>query len=288
VKFFFLLVPILFVLATSSMSAQQGDTTEYVVQMKNGDSFRGRIVGSTDSTISIRTEFGRVEVPKPLIESFIERNGPYSHRPLHYLMPSGSPNGPGGFLSDYELGFLYGGFGLGYGATITGGMSVVPSVEFRKQLFHVGAKFTIERSSEMDLAIGATYTWFTLDFPYSHVYAVSTFPLGTGRYSVMMMYRIGGREFAPISLQAFGGDTTSFTLVYEGSLGAAIGFDAPAFGRDDMSFFGEIWNNDISKPQNTLGVVGVRVSNNRLSSDFGLAVFSGFNILPVTSFTWRF
>ncbi len=286
VRFFLTLSCFLIVLPFLA-TAQERDSLRYIVQMQSGDSFRGNLVDYTDSTVTLVTEFGRVVVPKQLVSSFIPVDGPYLRPSHHFLMPTASPSGPGGFLSNYELGFLYGGFGLGYGATITAGATVVPGIALRSQLFHVGAKFTLERSREFELAVGATYTFITLDYPYAHIYGVGTFPLGEGRYSAMLFYRAAGEQEAPIALQAFNYDTTRFTLFYTGSLGGALGFDAPAFGRDDMFWFGEIWNNDFTKPENTVSVLGVRVKNDVLSADFGLAIFSAPFIVPVTSFTLR-
>ncbi len=278
------------VLLSNLAQAQDVDREElkYIVVMKSGDSFRGNVVSSTDSTLIIQTEFDTVSIPKDMIDEFISLDGPYKHRAHHFLMPTASPNGPGGFISNYELGFLYGGFGLGYGATITAGMTLVPTFSLSSQLYHAGAKFTVERSEDMELAIGATYSFITTSEPYAHLYGVATFPLGTGRYSGMLMYRISGEERAPISFIGPGDDTTTFTLFYEGSLGAAFGFDAPAFGRDDMMWIGEIWNNDLQKPQNTVSMLGIRIFNESLSADFGLALFGAPLVIPVTSFSWRF
>jgi len=279
---------VLFILPALPAISQVRDSLRYIVQMESGDSFRGNLVGYTDSTVTVETEFGDVTIPKRLISSFIPVDGPFIRRPHHFLMPSASPTGPGGFISNYELGFLYGGFGLGYGATITAGATIIPGIALRSQVFHVGAKFTIERSPEYELAVGASYTFLTLDHPYAHIYAVGTFPLGTGRYSGMLFYRAVGPEEAPVALQAFDYDTTRFTIFYTGSLGGAFGFDAPAFGRDDIRWVGEIWNNDFTKPENTVSMLGVRVTNDQLSADFGLALFTAPFIVPVTSFTWRF
>lgn len=275
-------------LSHESASAQERDSLRYIVQFENGDSFRGNPVSYTDTTVTIISEFGRVTVPKRLISAFIPIDGPYRKRHSHFLMPSASPSGPGGFISNYELGFLYGGFGLGYGATITFGATVIPGISVSSQIYHAGAKFTIERGPEYDLAVGAAYSFITLDFPYAHIYAVGTFPIGTGRYSAMLFYRASGREEANIQVQAFDYDTTRFTMYYSGSLGVALGFDTPAFGRDDISWVGEIWNNDVTRPQNTVSMLGIRIANDRLSADFGLALFSQPFVIPVTSFTWKF
>jgi hypothetical protein len=280
------LLPIL-ILSTMTVRAQRRDSLQYIVEMKNGDSFRGNLSGYTDSTVTIATEFGEVEVPKSRIGSFVQLAGPYRDRPNHFLMPSASPSGPGVFISNYELGLFYVGVGLGYGATITAAATVIPGAGSRSQLYHVGAKFTVERSPEFNLALGATYSWITVDYPYTHLYAVGTFPLGNGRYSALLMYRVTGEEVAPISLKTFGSDSTGFTLHYRGSLGAAFGFDAPAFGRDDMNWVGEIWNNDITRPENTASMIAVRVTNERLSADFGVAIFTAPAVVPVMSFTWK-
>jgi hypothetical protein len=268
--------------------AQVRDSLHYIVRMQSGDAFRGNLVGYTDTTVSILTEFGTVEIAKRLINSFTPVDGPYLKRPNHFLMPTASPNGPGGFLSNYELGFLYAGFGLGYGATVTAGATLVPGISLASQVYHAGAKFTIQRDPSFDFALGAAYTYITTANPYAHIYAVGTFPIGEGRYSAMIFYRASGNDVAPVEFQAFNLDTTRFTIFYAGSLGVAAGFDAPIFGRDDMMWVGEIWNNDITKPGNTVAVVAARVTNEHLSADFGVALFTAPFIVPVMSFTWRF
>ncbi len=281
-------VVVLWCVACAIASAQERDSLRYVVQLRSGDRFRGNLIGYTDSTVTVKTEFGIVTLRKALVSSFVAIDGPYHRRPNHFLMPSASPSGPGVFISDYELGFLYAGVGLGNGATITGGATLVPGLSLASQLYHMGLKITVERNPDLELAVGATYTMITTDYPYAHIYAVGTLPLGSGRYSVMLFYRATGEQTAPIALQFFNQDSTRFTVHYDGSLGAALGFDAPAFGRDDIMWVGEIWNNDLSKPQNTVSMLGVRVTNEHLSADFGLALFSAPFVVPVTSFTWRF
>lgn len=284
---FALLGAVLLILTTTA-TAQLRDSLQYIVQMKSGDAFRGNLVAHSDSTVTVATEFGRVTLDKGMVESFIPLDGPYRRRPHHFLMPSASPAGPGVFLSNYELGFYYGGIGLGYGATITAGATIVPGVPLADQLYHAGAKFTIERNEDYELALGAAYTFFTTDHPYGHIYGVGTFPAGTARYSAMLFYRATGEDVSRIRIAPFGSaDTTDLTLYYEAAIGAAFGFDAPALGRDDMMWIGEIWNNDLSKPQNTVSMVGIRVMNEKLSADFGLALFTAPFIAPVFSFAWR-
>ncbi len=263
------------------------ENLKHIVLMKSGDSFRGNVIGNTDSTLTIQTEFNVIAVPKSLIQEFIPVDGPYIKRPQHFLMPTASPNGPGGFISNYELGFLYGGVGFGYGATITAGMTVVPGFSLSSQLFHANAKFTVERNENVEVALGATYTFITTREPYAHLYLVTTTPLGEGRWSAMLFYKVSGDDRAPVELHGFGDDTTRFTLFYEGALGVALGADAPAFGRDDMAFFAEIWNNDVTKPQNTASVIGVRLFNEVLSADFGVTLIAAPTIAPVMSFTWK-
>ena len=280
---------LLLCLPNDRLAAQGADRDDlkFLVVMKGGDSFRGNVVGHTDSTITVQTEFNRVTLPKSAIEEFVPLSGRYLRRPHHFLMPTASPNGPGGFISNYELGFLYGGFGIGTGATITAGATIVPGISLASQLYHAGAKVTVEQTEDVELAVGATYTFITTREPFAHLYAVSTTPIGTGRWSFMLFYKISGDDRAPVRIDGPGNDTTRFTLFYEGALGVALGLDTPAFGRDDMGFFVEIWNNDLTNPQNTASVLGVRVFNEELSADFGLSLISGPYVLPAMSFTWN-
>ncbi len=276
-----------FCLFTPSAYAQAPrDSLLYIVQMESGDRFRGNLVGYTDSTVTIETEFGPVTVRKTLIERFIPVDGPQLKSPFHFFMPTAAPLGRGGFISNYELGFWQAGVGLGNGATITGAMSTLPGVPLSNQIYHAGVKFTVERSPESELAIGAAYTFLTTDYPYAHIFGVMTVPLGTGRYSAMIFYKVSGNIEAPIAVQAFDFDTTRFTVFYTGSVGVAFGFDTPAFGREDIRWVGEIWNNDVTQPQNTVSMLGVRLLNDRLSADFGIALFTAPFIVPVTKFSW--
>ena len=278
---------LLIVSATGRAQEIERDSLAYIVVLKGGDTFRGNVVDYDDSTVTIRTEFNRIRVPKREIDEFVEIKGRYGRRPHHFLMPSASPNGPGGFIANYELGFFYGGVGIGEAATITAGMTTIPGFSLASQIYHANAKVTVEQSEVVELAVGATYTFITTREPYAHLYGVATMPIGTGRFSTMILYKVSGGERAPVRLDGFGNDTTRFTLFYEGALGVGLGFDAPLFGRDDMAIFAEIWNNDVTQPSNTASVLGVRLFNEDLSADFGLSLISGGPfVVPVTSFTW--
>lgn len=265
------------------------DSLEYIVAMKSGDSFRARFLRSTDSTMIVETEFGTVAIDKRLIDEFIPADGPYLRRPHHFLMPTGSAasrKGVRGLINNYQLGFFYGGIGIG-ALTLTGGFTAIPGLPLSTQLYHVGAKFSVEQNDEFDLAVGATYSWITTDYPYAHIYGVGTFRLGNGRYSAMAFYRATGERVAPIDVAPFNSaDTSVITLFYQGSLGAAFGFDVPLFGRDDIFLLGEIWNNDLNRPGNTVSMLAARVTNEVLSADFGVALFAQPFVVPVMRFSW--
>ncbi len=291
-----LLVPILLIVCASVLHAQSDtleggavprDSLRYIVLMKSGDRFRGNLDSYSDSTVTILTEFGDVVIDKRLIRRFIPLSGPYRNRAEHFLMPTASAHGSGGFINDYELGFLYGGFGFGWGATITAGMTAIPGIPFSSQIYHLGAKFTVQDNADFGLAFGATHSWLTTEYPYTHIYGVATFHAGTLRYSLMMFYKATGADHGVIRVAPFNAvDTTEFKFFYEGDFGVAIGMDAPLFGRDDMYLVGEIWNNDIRKPGNTVSIAAIRVTNETLSADFGFALFTAPFVVPVMRFTW--
>lgn len=277
----------IFFLPEAKAQDLERDDLQYIVVMKSGDSFRGNVVGHTDSTITIQTEFNQVTLPKSAIKEFVPVDGPYLKRHQHFLMPTGSPHGEGGFISNYELGVLYGGLGIGEVGTITAGATIVPTISLASQLYHLSAKVTVQQAHDIDIAVGASYTFITTREPYAHLYGVVTSPIGTGRWSAMLFYKVSGDSRAPVRIDGPGLDTNRFTLFYEGALGVALGLDAPLFGRDDMAFFAEIWNNDVTQPQNTASVAGVRLYNEELSANFGLALLSAPLVLPAVSFTWH-
>lgn len=282
-------ISVLILFATlSSLKAQSLDSIQYMVRLKNGDAVRGTITKFTDSTITLKTALGEVSIDKNLINKFTLIEGPYTHRPFHYLMPTASPNGPGGFITNYELGFMYAGFGLGYGATISAAMTAIPGLSLNSQLYHLGVKYTIERSNDLEVAIGGTYTFLGDQAMYSHIYSVATIPFYGGRYSFMFHARATGPDEVNLKFQLFNYDTTRVKFYYTSKFGVAMGFDMPLFGRDDMNWVGEIWNGDITKPQNTASMIGVRVQNEHLSAVFGVALIPKPLILPITSFSYKF
>jgi hypothetical protein len=280
---------LLFLLTLTCLHAQErADNTRYVIELKSGDSFRGVITGSTDSAITIEADVGRVSVRRGLIARIMPLASVYRDRPFHFLMPAATANGPGGFVSNYELGFFYGGFGIGDVVTISGGLTLVPGMEIRSQLFHINGKITFWRNETFENAIGVTYTLVTADHPYTHLYAVWTFPSGGARYSAMIFGAISGEAEAPIAITPLGSDTVRFNFRKDNNPGVAFGMDAPIFGRDDIRLLGELWNADVTKPQNSAAMLGVRLLNEHLSADFGLTLTPGPAVLPVVSFHWRF
>jgi len=287
-KIYFILVGAFFII-TSNLHSQPLDSIMYMVRLKNGDAIRGTIQSYDDSTITIKSQLGAITINKNLIEKFTLLNGPYTRHPYHYLMPTASASGPGGFVTLYELGLIYAGFGLGYGATVSAAMTAVPGVSLSSQLYHLSVKYTIERSNEVELAVGGTYTMLGNMAMYSHIYGVTTFPFFGGRYSMLVHARATGPDEVDLKFQAFSFDTARVRFYYTANYGISMGFDAPLFGRDDMSWLGEIWNADITKPYNTASMLGVRVQNEHLSAVIGVSLIpKPLLALPVTSFTYKF
>jgi hypothetical protein len=260
---------------------------QYVVELKSGDSFRGALADSTDSTVTLQGELGRVSLRRSAILQIVPLARLYRRRPMHYLMPSASANGPGGFISDYELGFLYGGVGIGDVATITAGLTLVPGMPLRSQLYHLNAKVTFLSNETFENAVGFTYTWLTTDHPYGHLYAVWTFPSGAARYSAMVFGAVTGAAEAPIAITPLGSDTLRFTFHNNAVAGVAFALDVPAFGRDDIRWTAELWNSDVTRPANSAAMIGVHVANEHLAADFGLALLPTPSVFPLMAFTWR-
>jgi hypothetical protein len=281
-----LLVVVLFLAGCARLHAQSGGEL-YVIELKSGDSFRGTLVDSTDSTLTVQGDLGRVSLRRSAILQVVPLARLYRRRPLHFLMPSASANGPGGFISDYELGFLYGGFGIGEVATITAGLTLVPGMPLRSQLYHVNAKVTFLRNETFENAVGLTYTFLTTDHPYGHLYAVWTFPSGRARYSAMIFGALTGAAEAPIAITPLGSDTVRFTFHNNAVAGVAFGLDMPAFGRDDMRWVAELWNSDVTKPANSAAMIGIRLANEHLSADFGVALLPTPTVFPLAAFMWR-
>ncbi len=209
----------------------------------------------------------------------------------HFIMPSGKPI-EGGYLGFWELAFLQAGYGFGDIFSLSAGFTVMPTVAFRSQFGFVQGKVTLYDDDVFSLGGGLNYFRLTSDNDLLHLFGTLTYQHPSGsRFTGMVFYKISSstpngsdNPLVTVNVIPYG----SFTFIYQGGLGAGVGFDTPFAGNPNMRFVAELWNLDISNP-NKLGVIGAfRLESAHFSSDFGLMYFTLPLIAPVANFVWRF
>ena len=209
----------------------------------------------------------------------------------HFIMPTGKPV-EGGYLGFWELAFLQAGYGFGDVFSLTAGFTVMPTVAFRSQFGYVQGKFTLYDDDVFSLSGGLNYFRLTSDNNLYHLFGSITYQHPSGsRFTGVVFYKIASttsngpdNPLVTVNVIPYG----TFTFIYQGGLGAGLGFDTPFPNNPHMRFVAELWNLDISNP-NKLGVIGAfRLESDHFSSDFGLMYFTVPLIAPVANFVWRF
>jgi hypothetical protein len=200
----------------------------------------------------------------------------------HFIMPTARPI-DGGYFGFWELGFLQGGGGLG-AISLSGGVTVLPTVAFRSQIAFLQGKLTLYDDRNLGLAAGVNWLRLTSDYPYTHIFAVMTIETNDqSRYSGAIFYKASGDDFPHPDIEPYG----AFQFSYGGALGVSLGMDMP-IASSNMRFVAEAWNHDLSVP-NKLAVLGaLRLEAEDFSSDFGFMYFTLPLIVPVANFVWRF
>lgn len=202
----------------------------------------------------------------------------------HFIMPTAKPI-QGGFAGVYELAFLQAGYGFGDFLSLSGGITLLPTVAFRSQIAFLQAKATFADEEGISFAAGLNFLRMTSKHPYVHGFASATAEFqDETRYTGFIFYKISGETYPIVDIYPYG----SFSFSYTGSLGAGIGFDKPIKALKNIRLVGEIWNHDLSSAKNIALLGALRLETSEFSSDFGLMYFSVPLLVPVASFIVRF
>ncbi len=202
----------------------------------------------------------------------------------HFIMPTAKPI-DNSYLGVWELAFLQGGIGIGNVVSITGGITVMPTVSFKSQIGYLQAKFTLADEGGVSFALGANLLRMTSEFLYTHIFTSVTAEMqDETRYTGMIFVKSSGEEHPDVHVYPYG----NFTFNYTGFIGAGIGFDSPIKGLAHTRFFAEIWNHDLSSAKNIAIDAGIRLETDHFSSDFGLMYFAVPLLAPIANFVYRF
>lgn len=271
------------------------DDIVYYIRLYNGDILTGPIreisVDSGGTSIRVAAPIGRAKVYLTEVAWIGTYESMYRHSHRLYIMPTAEPIGSNHFVGLWELLFLYGGVGIGEVVSITAGRSFVPQIGSENQASIINLKATVAEQDnglveggKQFYAIGATAGWLGDVNFMGHVYGVATFTGKRTRVSTMMFAKISGDD-----LYVINGATlfNPFTFPYAtGTIGVALGLDTRFSSHHDMRFIAELWNADITRPSNTILMLGARLANTSLSMDFGMMVTPGPGVLPVVNVAW--
>jgi hypothetical protein len=272
------------------------DGRVFYVRLFNGDILTGEVQQiaqsiSTGRVVTLDTDLGIIKVHEADIAEIREYGEQYRYRHRVYVMPSAAPIGDDHFIGLYELAFPYAGFGVGQWLSITGGRTFLPTVPWSDQISVVTAKITAyQGKNEMveggtqAYAFGIAEVWLNDVNPSTVLFANATF---TGRWAAvttMFFAKVAGADNATFRL----GDLADpIPLTWNtGAFGIGLGVDARFSDRHDLRFIGEVWNNDLTRPANTVIFTGLRLANSAVGMDFGLTFVTAPAVIPTVSFNW--
>jgi hypothetical protein len=202
----------------------------------------------------------------------------------HFIMPTGKAL-QGGFLGVWELAFLQAGYGFGDFLTISGGMTIMPTVALKSQFAFLQAKATLADEGGIAFAAGLNLLSLTQIHTYSYGFVSGTAEMeNDSRYTALLFYKFTGNNDPTVNVEPYG----QFQFRYGGALGGGIGFDTPLKGVKNTRIVVEVWNHDLSIANKIAALAAFRVEGEQFSSDFGLMYFTLPLLAPVANFVWRF
>lgn len=265
----------------------------YVFKLKNGDLVTGLVNNEVEvkefgKGVSVETQLGEAVIFYDQIEEYRLEEEQYRHAHRVYFMPTAVPIGDNHFVGNFELLFLYGGFGIMDKISVTAGRSIIPTIRSEEQITDLNIKFTIveeeyeDFDGKLDVALGGNLAFVNNNNRFVHAYAVATFKKKRSRLSLALFSKLGSEDIYRPSFK-----NNFFDINYaNGAMGLAIGLDTKFTSWHDIHFIGEMWNANIAKPQDTGVLLGFRLANTKFGADFGLAFFTTPVVAPFFSFVW--
>ena len=265
----------------------------YIFRLKNGDVITGMVnneveVDNYGKGISLETQLGEAVIFYDQIEEYKLEEENYRHAHRVYFMPTAEPIGDDHFIGNFELLFLYGGFGIMDKISVTAGRSIIPTIASEEQISELNVKFSVLEEKwenfdgKLDFAVGGNLAFLNSDNRLIHAYTVATFQKRRSRFSASVFYKLGSEDFYQPNFR-----DNIFDVNYnDGAVGLALGLDTKFTHWHDIHFIGELWNANIAKPQDTGVLLGFRLANTKFSADFGLAFFTSPFVAPFFSFVW--
>jgi hypothetical protein len=264
---------------------------EYIFRLYSADIIKGYITEFTKDDekgegIKIVTYAGEIELyHNQIIEVSLatEKN---RHRHREYLMPTARPIEDDHFVGNWQVGLLYGGFGVSEYLSVTGGVTVVPGVESQVWLMNLKGTFlNYEFEDEKGgLAVSAGYNHTNIGgVDLGHAYANASFWGERTNFTAILFGRV-----TPVD------EPESFVLletVYpidlaQGAIGVGFGMDTRFSTWTDLRFVGELWSPDLSRATQSAVLAGLRLDNETVAYDFGLMFITSPLLIPYFAFSW--
>jgi len=273
-------------------SLEIGEKT-YVVRLNNGDVFTGEIAEFIFSEeegegLKLITELGKAPIYAHQIKEIKTMDEYYRHDHRVFLLQSAYPISNNHYIGAFELVF----FNLGVGITdyfsLTAGRSAVPGIYSNQQLTNLNMKATLvnfDWSNEpggMAVALSTNLAYLNDANKYINILGTVSFKMKKSIFTTSLIYKAGGEDFNNIKIR----DQIFPTRYENGAMGIGLGLDNRFTNWKDLHFIGELWNSNITKPSNTGIFLGLRFSNSKVSTDFGLAFFTAGVAAPFASFVW--
>jgi len=270
---------------------------EYIIKLKNGDLFSGYIVEKIENDnakeneglgIKFKTELGKTIIYDYQISQIYLKESYYRHKHRVFLLPTAEPIKGDHFVGNYELLFFYGGVGIGDNISITAGTSVVPFINRNEQFTTMNLKVTVydEKFESMEgkasIAVGGNLAFINHNNNFQHLYAVASFTSYKSILTGGFFYKLGNQDLYTLK---FANERIPISY-FNGSMGLGLGLDTKFSNSNDLHFIGEMWNSDIATPTNTAVLLGLRLTNSKFSSDFGIMFFTQPFAVPVFNFVW--
>lgn len=285
---------------------------EYSIYLQNGDIISGKIIeilheldnnnnNIVPTAIKLASLVGNIKIYEDEIQKIYLTKTMHGGNHRAFIMPTANPINNNFFLGSYELFALYSGVGISNLVSITAGTTLLPRVfsnnsttnsnaYYNENIFLVNTKLSLPNlefpdSTSMAFALGANLT-FLGKHNLTHIYGLATYNTqDASQFTVGLFYKAANQEF-PMEFTALGND---FLIDYpDGTFGIAANTEVKFSNRKDLVFIGEFWNNNLSKPTNSLIILGLRLKARNFSSDFGILVSTQPFVAPLVNFIWTF
>lgn len=264
-----------------------------VIRLVNGDVLTGYIISEFNEDdrgegIKFKMNLGTAKIFASEIAEINPFSRQYRHDHRHFLLPSAKPIGKDHFISNFEVLFFYGGFGISDIVSVTAGRSVIPTVRASKQISELNVKATVYKTDwksgegGMYIALGGNMIFINSDNRLLHNYLTVSLSGAKSLLTASVYYKYGGDDYYRAIFR-----DVAYDFIYEdGAFGLALGVDTKFTSYHGLHFIGEVWNSNIAKPSNTGIMLGFRVANARVAGDFGIALFTEPFVVPFLGFTW--